>query len=252
MTSFEAGEQLWTDRLDNLRNTIRQEVITRQLADHVPDGVSVLDVGCGQGTQALRLARAGCRITGVDASPRLLARFQADADAAGVPVELIQGEFAQLGDLLGDRRFDVVCAHGLLMYLDDRTAAVATLAHRLDGPGSILSLTVRNGHGLAARPGHRRDWAGALAAFDTETYVNELGVTARADRLDAVRDDLSAVGLEIVEWYGVRVFNDAVDADRGVPVDEDLALLFDAEDQAGRRDPYRWMASQLHVIARRP
>jgi hypothetical protein len=34
-----------------------------------------------------------------------------------------------------------------------------------------------------------------------------------------------------------------------VPTDENVALLLDAEDEAGRRDPYRWMASQLHVIA---
>ena len=251
MASFEAGEQRWTDRLDNLRNTIRQEVIARQLAEHVPQ---VRPCSTSAAARAPRL----CAWPGPDAGspawmprPACLARFQADADAAGVPVELIHGQVERLGDLVGERRFDVVCAHGLLMYLDDRAAAVATLADQLGGPAAILSLTFRNAHGLAARPGYRRDWAGALAAFDTDTYVNELGVTARADRLDDVCADLSAVGLEVVEWYGVRVFNDAVGADLRVPADEDLALLLDAEDQAGRRDPYRWMASQLHVIARR-
>ena len=101
-------------------------------------------------------------------------------------------------------------------------------------------------------PGLRRDWAAAVAAFDGDSFVNELGVAARADRLDDVIADLAGCGLEPVAWYGVRVFNDAVAPDCGVPDDEDLATLLNAEDQAGRRDPYRWIASQFHVIARSP
>jgi SAM-dependent methyltransferase len=37
----------------------------------------VLDVGCGQGTQVLALARAGHRLTGLDPAPRLLQEFAA-------------------------------------------------------------------------------------------------------------------------------------------------------------------------------
>jgi hypothetical protein len=74
---------------------------------------------------------------------------------------------------------------------------------------------------------------------------------ATADGLEDIVGDLDRVGFEVVEWFGVRVFNDAVAADMEVPADEDLALLLDAEDRAGRQDPYRWLASQLHVIAAR-
>lgn len=57
----------------------------------------------------------------------------------------------------------------------------------------------------------------------------------------------------MIGWYGVRVFNDAVPTATGVPPDEELSLLLDAEERAGSTDPYRWMAEQLHVIAgRRP
>ncbi|MGZ4695498.1 MAG: class I SAM-dependent methyltransferase [Acidimicrobiales bacterium] len=251
MGSFETGQQLWIERLGNLRNTIRQELITRQLAHHVRPGMSVLDVGCGQGTQALRLAERGCRVTGVDVSPELLARFAGDADRAGLSVELIEGTLDELGELVDGRRFDVVCAHGVLMYLDDRAGAIARLAARSAEPDGRLSITFRNAESLAVRPGFRRDWAGALAALDTDTYVIELGVTVRADRLGDVINELSAVGLAVVVWYGIRVFNDAVDSELAVPDDEDMSLLIEAEDQAGRRDPYRSMASQIHVIAAR-
>lgn len=99
------------------------------------------------------------------------------------------------------------------------------------------------------RPGLRRDWEGALAAFDSSAYVNELGLSARAHRLDDVTRALRVTGLDVIRWYGVRVFNDAVPGDMPVPDDEDWDALVAAEDRAGRQDPYRWTGSQLHVIA---
>jgi S-adenosylmethionine-dependent methyltransferase len=247
MSLFSAGESRWIERLGNLRNVVRQEVIARQLAPHVRRGTSVLDVGCGQGTQGLRLAARGAVVTGVDPSRELLARFSADAARAGLSIEVFEGTIDSLPEVLADRRFDLVCAHGLLMYLDDRAGAIATLRSRL-APRGRLSFTFRNGHALAMRPGLRRDWAGAMESFDAVSYVNELGISATAARLEEVEGDLAAVGLRIVEWFGVRVFNDAVAVD--MPADgEELALLLDAEEEAGRRDPYRWLASQFHIIA---
>jgi hypothetical protein len=177
----------------------------------------------------------------------LLTRFAAEAAALGVTVELVEGRLEELDEYLADRKFDLVCAHGLLMYLDNRVC-LATLAARV-APQGRLSLTFRNGHSLAMRPGLRRDWAGALASFDARHYVNEMGISARADRLEDVEHNLAHAGMRIVEWFGVRVFNDAIPADMTIPDNEDLNLLLKAEEQAGRQDPYRWMASQLHVIA---
>ena len=248
MNDFAAGEQRWIDGLGNLRNTIRQELIGRQLAPHAEAGMTVLDVGCGQGTQALRLAARGCRVTGVEPSADLRARCAADASAQGLEIELLEGTIEGLGAVLASRRFDLVCAHGLLMYLDDRALAIAALAARVGERGRV-SITVRNGHGLAMRPGLRGEWRAALAAFDSLDYVNELGVGAVADRIEDIEAHLAAVGLRTIDWFGVRVLNDAIPPTAPVPPAEQLVDLLDAEDQAGRRDPYRWLASQLHVIA---
>jgi len=128
---FADAEGLWTQRLGNLRNTVRQELIARQLAEHVSRAFSVLDVGCGQGTQAIRLAQAGCRVVGVDRSPELLTMLASSAAAAGTSVEAIQAEFPALEPSLAGRTFDVVCAHGVLMYLDDVRAALTALTARM-------------------------------------------------------------------------------------------------------------------------
>jgi len=49
----------------------------------------------------------------------------------------------------------------------------------------------------------------------------------------------------------VRVFNDAVPGDVVPPPAEELSVLLDAEERAGESDPYRWLGSQLHVLAAR-
>jgi S-adenosylmethionine-dependent methyltransferase len=81
-TPFTAGERNWQARLGKLRDVVRQELVARQLARELPaPPVRVLDCGCGQGTQLLRLARRSYQVTGVEASADLLARLEQDLAA---------------------------------------------------------------------------------------------------------------------------------------------------------------------------
>lgn len=248
MTSFLPGEQPWIEHLGNLRNVVRQEVIARQLAPLAGRGATVLDVGCGQGTQALRLAGAGCQVTAVDPSSDLLDLCAEAARTSHLGIELLLGSIDQVDDLCGGRTFDLVCCHGVMMYLDDWAQAIANLAERME-PDGRLSITFRNGHALAMRPGLRGDWGAALAAFHSTAYVNELGLRARAGRVDEIEAALAAAGLHPVAWYGVRVFTDPVAADVPPPDAETLEFVVAAEERAGATVPYKWLASQLHVVA---
>jgi SAM-dependent methyltransferase len=248
VTSFAPGERAWRQRLGRLRNVVRQEVIARQIAPLVGRGATVLDVGCGQGTQALRLARSGCQVTAVDPSPDLLGVCGESAVASHLDVELVQGKIEDLGQLCGHRTFDLVCCHGVMMYLDDWTNAIAELAGRLTA-GGRLSVTFRNAQSLAMRPGVRGEWGAALSAFDSVTYVNELGLPARAHRTPEIEAALYGAGLRLVTWFGVRVFTDGAGVDAPLPDPDTLALLLEAEERAGATEPYKWMASQLHVVA---
>lgn len=250
MTDFSIGETTWVNKLGNLRNTIRQELIARQLGEHIGNRTTVVDVGCGQGTQAIRLLQSGCTVVGVEPSESLAERFAADSAGRSLIADVRVGGIADLDRLLGEEVFDVVCAHGLLMYLDDSSRAIATLARRVASNG-LLSLTFKNAHGLAMRPALRGDWVGAVAAFDDDVYLNELGVTARAHRFEDVERCLEAAGLCVEHWYGVRVFNDAIAGDVAPPADAVLEQIIDAEERAGRTDPYRWLGSQIHVLATR-
>jgi hypothetical protein len=97
----------------------------------------------------------------------------------------------------------------------------------------------------------RRQWAKALAAFDETGYVNELGVTARADTVDDLTRRLAGHGLTLERWHGVRVLSDGIPLEEPVPPPEELATLLAAEERAGSTDPYRAVGPLVHLLARR-
>ena len=233
---------------------VRQELVARQLDEQItgryPVGrrLRVLDVGMGQGTQALRLARAGHKVTGLEQDSRMLAvaRDALSAEPEGIRerVRLIEGDGQDTGVHFLPGSFDVVLCHGVLMYVEEPDPLLAGLARML-APGGLLSLLVRNGDALAMRAGLDGNWAGALPAFDAVTYTNRLGLNVRADRLSVLTDTLAGIGAPLHTWYGVRVFTDTAADDAAVPDDVDALLA--VEERAGKTDPYRGVAALLHL-----
>jgi SAM-dependent methyltransferase len=136
--------------LTDERSEREAELIIRLLG--LPAGARVLDIPCGHGRIANRLAARGLTVTGVDNDEIFLARARADATALGVQVDYRAGDmreppvqggfdaavnwFSSFGyfDDEGNRRFlrtlgDALRPGGqLLMEMHDRDALVARLA----------------------------------------------------------------------------------------------------------------------------
>jgi S-adenosylmethionine-dependent methyltransferase len=245
---------------------VRQELVSRQLDEQIagryPVGqrLRVLDVGMGQGTQALRLARLGHQVTGLeqDATMIAAAREALSGEPEGIRerMRIIEGDGRETGAHFLPGSFDVVLCHGVLMYVQEPDPLLAGLA-RVLAPGGLLSLLVRNADALAMRPGLSGDWAGTLAAFDTAAHLPHSripsnggtpirpGLDVRADRLETLTATLAGIGAPLQAWYGVRVFTDTA-ADRA-EIPDDLETLLAAEERAGRTDPYRGVAALLHL-----
>ncbi|ASR00104.1 methyltransferase domain-containing protein [Streptomyces sp. 11-1-2] len=242
--------------LGGLRNTVRQALVARQLDEQItarfPVGqrLRVLDVGVGQGTQALRLARAGHEVTGLESDPTMLetARTALADEPEGIRrrVRLLEGDGRETGAHFLPGTFDVVLCHGVLMYLPEPDPLLAGLA-RVLAPGGLLSLLVRNGDALAMRPGLAGDWDTALTAFDSPSYTNRIGLPVRADRREELTETLTAIGAPLRTWYGVRVFTDLAPDDAEPPGSPEWERLLAAEERAGRTDPYRAVAALLHL-----
>ncbi|MCX3061434.1 class I SAM-dependent methyltransferase [Streptomyces beihaiensis] len=226
--------------------------LDEQIAGRFPVGqrLRVLDVGMGQGTQALRLARAGHKVTGVERDGEMVAAARRvlaeEPEGVRERVRLVEGDGMDTGVHFLPGSFDVVLCHGVLMYIEDPDALLAGLARML-APGGLLSLLVRNADGLAMRPGLAGDWVGALAAFDSVRYTNRLGLDVRADRLSTLTETLAGIGAPLHAWYGVRVFTDQAADGAAVPERGELNTLLAAEERAGRSDPYRRVAALLHL-----
>nr|WP_202469056.1 methyltransferase domain-containing protein [Streptomyces sp. SID2888] len=229
-------------------------MVTRQLDEQISgrfrvgQRLRVLDVGMGQGTQALRLARVGHQVTGLEQDQKMISAareaLSREPDGIRSRVRIIEGDGRDTGVHFLPGSFDLVLCHGVLMYVEEPDPLVAGLARML-APGGLLSLLVRNGNALAVRPGLSGDWAGALSAFDTMTYTNRLGLEVRADRLESLTSTLAGIGAPLHTWYGVRVFTDlAVD---GAEPPAEVETLLAAEERAGRTDPYRGVAALLHL-----
>ncbi|AYL35686.1 class I SAM-dependent methyltransferase [Streptomyces fungicidicus] len=201
----------------------------------------VLDVGMGRGAQALRLARAGHQVTGVEQDAAMLA--SAREALAGEPegirerMRVVEGDGRDTGVHFLPGSFDVVLCHGVLMNVEEPDALLAGLARML-APGGLLSLLVPNGDARAMRAGLSGDWAGALAGFETGPY-----------RLRKLTATLAGIGAPLHTWYGVRVFTDTAAAEAAVPDDPETLLL--VEERAGRTDPYRGVAALLHLCGYR-
>ncbi|GED87447.1 bifunctional 2-polyprenyl-6-hydroxyphenol methylase/3-demethylubiquinol 3-O-methyltransferase UbiG [Streptomyces sp. 6-11-2] len=227
--------------------------LDEQIAARFPVGqrLRVLDVGMGQGTQALRLARAGHQVTGLERDQTMIsvarAALAAEPEGIRARVRIVEGDGQDTGVHFLPGSFDVVLCHGVLMYVEEPDPLLAGLARML-APGGLLSLLVRNGDALALRPGLSGEWPTTLAAFDTTAYRNRLGLDVRADRLAHLTATLAGIGAPLRTWYGVRVFTDTAADDAEPPADtETLETLLAAEERAGRTDPYRAVAALLHL-----
>jgi len=97
-----------------------------------------LDLGCGTGNVLLQLARAGAAVVAVDPSPRLVQVARERADAAGLTVDVRQGEAAAIP--LDDASVDLIVSVFAVIFAPDPEAALAEMK-RVLAPGGRILLT---------------------------------------------------------------------------------------------------------------
>jgi len=89
-------------------------------------GLRVLDVGCGQGRDALFIARLGHYVHAIDLSPSGIGDLQKDATSEGLAID---AEVVDIRDFKTRRRFDVIVIDRTLHMLapDDRKVVLQKL-----------------------------------------------------------------------------------------------------------------------------
>jgi SAM-dependent methyltransferase len=120
----------------------REAELVWELLDLSP-GSELLDLACGHGRIANRLAQRGARVTGLDATPMFLDLARADAARMGVEVEYVEGDMRELP---WSERFDAVLSWFTSFgYFDDEgNRRVLEQAYAVLKPGGRLLIENNN------------------------------------------------------------------------------------------------------------
>ena len=104
----------------------------------IEPGTRVIDVACGTGGVALRAARAGADVTGIDISADQLAKARRAAEAEGLSIRFDEGDCQELP--YGDGEFGAVASAFGAIYAPDHERTAVELA-RMCKPGGRFALT---------------------------------------------------------------------------------------------------------------
>ncbi|KAB1901326.1 methyltransferase domain-containing protein [Micromonospora sp. AMSO1212t] len=233
------------------RTAVIWSVVRAELDRRAGERLSVLDVGGGTGGFAVPLAEAGHRVTVVDASPDALAALTRRAAEAGVAdrVRATQGDADALTGLVEPATVDLVLCHSVLEVVDDPEPVMSALVTALRPGGAASVLVAGRAAAVFGRAMNGQlDAAAALAADPHGTTGGRDTLRRRYDTTDASAL-LTAAGLVVEEVHGVRVLADLLPA---AVADGQQAALVALERALAARSPYRDLAAQLHLFARRP
>ena len=215
------------------------------------DALDIVDAGGGTGGFAVPLAVLGHRVTVVDPSPDSLAALERRAKEQGVAVRGLQGDAADLGDLLSADSADLVLCHSVLEYVEDPAGALAAMAALVRGGGAVSVLAANPVAGAIHRAlAGQFDEARTLLSDPRGTW-GDRDPTPRRFTAETLTELLAGAGLSVGAVHGVRVFADLVPS-RLVDGEPGAAAALVALEQAASAHPVlRDIATQLHVLGHR-
>jgi SAM-dependent methyltransferase len=153
----------WDRRPCNIRHSTR-EIGTKEYFDevearkyfvepHIPEfaafsrwrGRSVLEIGCGLGTDAVNFARAGARYVGVDVSEVSLALARKRFEVFGLAGELLCSNAETLPASLRPASFDLVYSFGVIHHTPQPRAVIESARRVIRPDGELrIMLYARN------------------------------------------------------------------------------------------------------------
>jgi 2-polyprenyl-6-hydroxyphenyl methylase/3-demethylubiquinone-9 3-methyltransferase len=195
-------------RLKYIRDQIDQHWQSDECARTPLKGKTALDIGCGAGLLTEPLARLGAAVTGIDASPDVIAVARKHATAMGLEIDYRVGDVQAL-----DGQFDLITCMEVVEHVAEPEPFVRALAKRL-APDGLLVMSTPN--------------ATALSRLMMITIGEGLGQIPRGthdfdkflppERLKAL---LSEAGLKCLDVEGI-----AWSATRGLHLSDDLRLNY--------------------------
>jgi 2-polyprenyl-6-hydroxyphenyl methylase/3-demethylubiquinone-9 3-methyltransferase len=123
-------------RLKYVRDQIDQHWQCDECSRTPLEGKTALDVGCGAGLLTEPLARLGAKVTGIDASPEVIAVAREHAGSMGLEIDYRSGDVQEF-----DGSYDLITAMEVIEHVADPAAFVNALAKRVASNGLLILST---------------------------------------------------------------------------------------------------------------
>ena len=211
---WSAGASEYADYVDTPAGRMRSVLMAETLERHLPDTpLDILEIGCGLGQLAGRLAERGHRVIAID-SAREMIRLATERAAQLSPEARSHLDLREL-DLFGTMEefapgsFQCLILHTVLDYLEQPSVSLKAILSLLSS-GGILSI-VRINHVSevlrAVLNQHDPEVARHLMAT-RNTYAKMFDSMAHTVVWDDMRSELESLGLDVMGTYGIRIFSD--------------------------------------------
>ena len=253
---FGTGAAKYAAYLQTPEGRLRLDLAFANLQDFLPESTPsllALDIGCGTGAIAVRLARLGLHVTLLDESLPMLDFAERAAREAGVTerIALKHGNATQVANLFPAASFDVIVCHNVLEYVDDSCAVLRSAARALRDPSSVISVLVRNQAGEVVKSAILD---GDLAAAEnnlTAEWGHEslYGGKVRLFTAGGLQAMLLESSLAVMAERGVRVISDYLPP--RVSRTNEYKRILELESKLGRRPEFAAIARYTHCLAHR-
>jgi S-adenosylmethionine-dependent methyltransferase len=253
---FENDASRYAAYLVTPEGRLRADLAFANLQEFLPASAGVnslraLDLGCGTGAAAVRLARLGIHVTLLDSSRTMLALTDRTIAEAGVSdkITVIRGDAARLADIFQTASFDIILCHNLLEYVDDPGAVLRGAVRVMRDSQAILSVLVRNQAGEVLKAVLQTgDLAAAEHNLTAEWGQESLyGGRVRLFTSEALEAILKDASLTINARRGVRVIADYLPAQISRPAEYER--IFALERKLGKRREFFGVARYMHCLA---
>lgn len=213
----------------------------------------ILDVGGGNGLDAVFLAQRGHLVTLVDVSAEMIAAARDHALKQEVEhqITFYQADAKELHSLHLSSTFDMVLCHNLLQYIDDPAQLLQSLSAMLKNNGYISIIGANSYSESFSLALQRLDFEEACLQLQASSRTSGIfGKAMRLYRPEQIIQVLETIGCAVVGQYGIRCLFDYIPNNELKQDPTFFNRLEQLECALADKYPYYLLARYFHLVAR--